>query len=79
MTDEGCRSLRPYQAQAVAAIAAGLRDGGRVQLRAACGTGKTYIASRAAAGLLHGGGVVVVLVPSIALAAGCARLTWRFR
>lgn len=69
MTDEGCRSLRPYQAQAVAAIAAGLRDGGRVQLRAACGTGKTYIASRAAAGLLPGGGVVVVLVPSIALAA----------
>lgn len=63
-------SLRPYQAEAVTAIAAGLRDGGRRQLRAACGTGKTHIASKAAAGLLAGrGGVVAVLVPSIALAA----------
>jgi predicted helicase len=70
MAGEGRRGLRPYQAEAVAAIAAGLRDGGRGQLRAACGTGKTRIASVAAAELLAGGGgVVVVLVPSIALAA----------
>ncbi len=70
MADEGRRSLRPYQAEAVTAIADGLRDGGRRQLRAACGTGKTHIASTAAAELLAGsGGVIVVLVPSIALAA----------
>ena len=71
LTGEGLSgSLRPYQAEAVAAITAGLRDGGRAQLRAACGTGKTRIASAAAAELLAGsGGVAVVLVPSIALAA----------
>jgi superfamily II DNA or RNA helicase len=71
LTGEGLSgSLRPYQAEAVAAITAGLRDGGRAQLRAACGTGKTRIASAAAAELLGGsGGVAVVLVPSIALAA----------
>jgi predicted helicase len=61
-------SLRPYQAEAVAAITAGLKGGGRGQLRAACGTGKTFIASVVAAELA-GGGVTVVLVPSIALAA----------
>jgi superfamily II DNA or RNA helicase len=70
MTGDGRRRLRPYQAEAVAAITAVLRDGGRAQLRAACGTGKTYIAAVAAAELLtDDGGVVVVLVPSIALAA----------
>jgi predicted helicase len=62
------RSLRAYQAEAVAAILAGLEGRGRGQLRAACGTGKTFIASVAAAELA-GGGVTVVLVPSIALAA----------
>ena len=62
------RSLRAYQAEAVAAILAGLEGGGRGQLRAACGTGKTFIASVVAAELA-GGGVTVVLVPSIALAA----------
>jgi superfamily II DNA or RNA helicase len=62
------RSLRAYQAEAVAAISAGLRAGaGRGQLRAACGTGKTFIASVVAAELA-GDGVTVVLVPSIALA-----------
>jgi len=62
------RSLRGYQAEAVAAISAGLGDGGCGQLRAACGTGKTFIASVVAAELA-GGGVTVVLVPSIVLAA----------
>jgi superfamily II DNA or RNA helicase len=62
------RSLRAYQAEAVAAILAGLEGRGRGQLRAACGTGKTFIASAVAAELA-GGGVTVVLVPSIALAA----------
>jgi superfamily II DNA or RNA helicase len=62
------RSLRGYQAEAVAAISAALAGGGCGQLRAACGTGKTFIASVVAA-RLAGGGVTVVLVPSIALAA----------
>jgi superfamily II DNA or RNA helicase len=62
------RSLRPYQAEADAAITAALGGGGKAQLVAACGTGKTVIASEVAAGLA-GTGVTVVLVPSIALAA----------
>jgi superfamily II DNA or RNA helicase len=62
------RRLRGYQEEAVAAISAGLGGGGRGQLRAACGTGKTFIASVVAAELASGG-VTVVLVPSIALAA----------
>lgn len=61
--------LRPYQAEAVDAITDRLRDGGLGQLRMACGTGKTRVAACAAAGLAADGGVVVVLVPSIALAA----------
>ena len=61
--------LRPYQAEAVEAITAGLRDGGRGQVRMACGTGKTLVAARAAAQVAGRGGVIVLLVPSIALAA----------
>ena len=66
--DPGAR-LRPYQAEAVEAITAGLRDGGRGQVRMACGTGKTLVAARAAAEVAGRGGVIVLLVPSIALAA----------
>ena len=46
----------------------GLAGGGRRQLIMACGTGKTFVASRAAA-RLAGDGVTAVLVPSIPLAA----------
>ncbi|HVB43271.1 MAG TPA: Helicase associated domain protein [Streptosporangiaceae bacterium] len=66
-------ALRPYQAEAVEAIIAGLRDGGRGQVRMACGTGKTLVAARAAAEVAGRGGVVVLLVPSIALAAQMIR------
>jgi superfamily II DNA or RNA helicase len=62
------RDLRGYQAEAVEAIVSGLADGGRRQLIMACGTGKTFVASRAAA-RLAGDGVTAVLVPSIPLAA----------
>ena len=51
------------------AIVCGLAGGGRGQVRMACGTGKTLVAARAAAQVTGPGGVVVVLVPSIALAA----------
>ncbi len=63
----GTAGLRPYQADTVDAITAGLRDRGHGQLRMACGTGKTRVAACAAA-VLADGGVVVMLVPSIALA-----------
>jgi superfamily II DNA or RNA helicase len=62
------RDLRGYQAEAVEAIVSGLAGGGRRQLIMACGTGKTFVASRAAA-QLAGDGVTAVLVPSIPLAA----------
>lgn len=62
------QGLRLYQAEAVDAVTAGLEDGGKGQLHAACGTGKTRMAAEAAARLVPAG-VIVVLVPSIALAA----------
>lgn len=36
-------NLRPYQAEAVSALTASLRDGGRAQCVMACGTGKTVV------------------------------------
>ena len=61
--------LRPYQIEAIDAIAAGLATGGRGQLHAACGSGKTLIGIKAADRLVNGPGLIVVLVPSLALTA----------
>ncbi|MER6109283.1 DEAD/DEAH box helicase [Streptomyces hirsutus] len=61
--------LRPYQQEAVTAVAAGLRDGGLGQLHAACGSGKTLMGQQAALRILPGNGLVAVLVPSLALVA----------
>ncbi|MBZ6128765.1 MULTISPECIES: DEAD/DEAH box helicase [Streptomyces] len=61
--------LRPYQEEAVAAIAAGLREGGRGQLHAACGSGKTLISAIAAVRLVPADGLLVVFTPSLALVA----------
>ncbi|MGW1189259.1 Helicase associated domain protein [Streptomyces sp. NPDC002559] len=61
--------LRPYQAEAVGAITAGLADGGRGQLHAACGSGKTVMSMRAADQLVAGGGLLVVLAPYLPLVA----------
>lgn len=64
---------RYYQVEAVTAICTGLAGGGRGQLRSACGTGKTVMAQRAAELLCTGGGLVVILCPSIALVAQTLR------
>ncbi|WP_083933544.1 DEAD/DEAH box helicase [Sciscionella marina] len=61
--------LRPYQVEAVDAIVARLRRGGRGQLRAACGTGKTLVMVHASDRLVPQWGTVVVLCPSLALVA----------
>lgn len=61
--------LRPYQEEAVAAAVTGLRDGGRGQLHAACGSGKTLMGQQAALRLVPDGGTAAVLVPSLALVA----------
>jgi superfamily II DNA or RNA helicase len=69
----GHGSLREYQVEAVRAIVAGLLQGGRGQLRTACGTGKTRMARHSADVLCPSGGVVVVACPSIALVAQTLR------
>ncbi|MFI1312769.1 Helicase associated domain protein [Streptomyces albidoflavus] len=62
-------ALRPYQRDAVDAIAAGLGDGGRGQLHAACGSGKTITGLAASLKLLPGPATFVVAVPSLSLLA----------
>ncbi|MFF5893819.1 Helicase associated domain protein [Streptomyces globisporus] len=61
--------LRPYQLEAVEAIVIGLTDGGRGQLHAACGSGKTLMSVMAASKLVPGNGLMVVLAPSLSLVA----------
>ncbi|WP_371793058.1 Helicase associated domain protein [Streptomyces sp. NBC_01471] len=61
--------LRPYQGEAVAAITTGLADGGRGQLHAACGSGKTLMSVISARELVPGSGLVIVLAPSLSLVA----------
>ncbi|CAL9636798.1 hypothetical protein SUDANB120_06228 (plasmid) [Streptomyces sp. enrichment culture] len=68
--------LRPYQEEAVEAIGVGLADGGRGQLHAVCGSGKTLIGALAATRLLPGDGLLVVLVPSLSLVSQTLA-TWR--
>jgi superfamily II DNA or RNA helicase len=63
------RVLRPYQVEAIDAIVAALADGGSGQLHAACGSGKTLMAMRAAERLAGPDGLVVVLAPSLGLVA----------
>src|ERR1700741_3940290 len=60
-------SERYYQVEAVQAIVTELADGGRGQLRSACGTGKTVMAQCSAVMLCPPGGVVFVVAPSIYL------------
>ncbi|MFF0629785.1 Helicase associated domain protein [Streptomyces sp. NPDC004296] len=61
--------LRPYQREAVEAIAKGLERGGRGQLHAACGSGKTRMSVEAASQLVADDGLLAVLVPSLSLVA----------
>ncbi|WP_425717688.1 sigma-70 family RNA polymerase sigma factor [Micromonospora sp. DT233] len=68
----GLPPLRGYQWEAVEAITAGLGGGGRGQVVAACGTGKTLLALHAAVRLAPAG-LVVVAVPSLALLAQTLR------
>lgn len=61
--------LRPYQREAVEAITAGLASGGKGQLHAACGSGKTIMSIASADELVPGDGLMVVLAPSLSLVA----------
>jgi superfamily II DNA or RNA helicase len=62
-------SDRAYQILGVGKVVCGLQNGGRGQLRAACGTGKTRMSQWAAQYLVHLGGVVVIVAPTIGLVA----------
>ncbi|MFV8133223.1 DEAD/DEAH box helicase family protein [Streptomyces syringium] len=66
-------TLHPYQHQAVEAISAGLAEGGRGQLPAARGSGKTLISVLAATRLVLAEGLLSVFVPSLALERDGAR------
>ncbi len=59
--------LRPYQEDALDAIDSGFGRCNRGKLILPCGTGKSFIALRAAERLVGDGGTVLYLVPSIAL------------
>ncbi|MFG1849632.1 DEAD/DEAH box helicase [Micromonospora carbonacea] len=61
-------TLRGYQREAVDAVVAALTDGGRGQVRAACGSGKSIVAVHAGVRLCPSG-LVVVAVPSLTLLA----------
>jgi superfamily II DNA or RNA helicase len=69
-------TLRPYQAEAVEAIAAGLRTGGVGQLHAACGSGKSLMIQKAAEEVVPDGATVALLTPSLALVAQTVA-SWR--
>src|ERR1700741_773287 len=58
---------RDYQVRGVQRVGAGLARGGRGQLRAACGTGKTKMAMWSAHELVRRGDVVVIACPTVAL------------
>ena len=61
------KSLRPHQEAAIADVLAGFENYDRGKLIMACGTGKTFTALKLTEKLVPKGGLVLFLVPSIAL------------
>jgi predicted helicase len=61
------KAIRPHQRDAIAAVVAGLSQGGRGKLIMACGTGKTFTSLKIAEQLAGEGKRVLFLVPSLAL------------
>ncbi|WP_164543604.1 DEAD/DEAH box helicase family protein [Streptomyces mobaraensis] len=62
-------TLRSYQEEAVRALTAALKAGGRGQIHMACGSGKTLVGIKAAERMLAPTTTVAVLTPSLALVA----------
>lgn len=67
------KSLRPHQTEALDKVRAGLADADRGKLIMACGTGKTFTGLKIAEDLAGAGGMVLLLVPSLALMAQTIR------
>lgn len=61
------KQIRPHQADALAAVRAGLAEGDRGKLIMACGTGKTFTGLKIAEDMAGPGKMVLFLVPSLAL------------
>nr|WP_130471938.1 DEAD/DEAH box helicase family protein [Candidatus Magnetaquicoccus inordinatus] len=61
------KTLRPHQKDAIDAVRSGLEQADRGKLIMACGTGKTFTSLKIAEDLIGPGGLVLFLVPSLAL------------
>jgi predicted helicase len=61
------KTLLPHQKDAVAAVRKGLETADRGKLIMACGTGKTFTSLKISEDLVGSGGLVLFLVPSLAL------------
>ena len=61
------KTVRPHQEQALVEVRAGLAEADRGKLILACGTGKTFTGLKIAEDLVGPGGLVLFLVPSLAL------------
>lgn len=61
------RTPRPYQKEAINAVVNGFQSADRGKLIMACGTGKTYTSLKIAEQMVGKGGIVMFLVPSLAL------------
>lgn len=70
---EAKKELRPHQIDALDAVRAGLAEIDRGKVIMACGTGKTFTALKIAEDLVGAGGMVLFLVPSLALMAQTVR------
>ncbi len=67
------KELRPHQSDALDAVRAGLAVHSRGKIIMACGTGKTFTALKIAEDLVGADGLVLFLVPSLALMAQTVR------
>jgi predicted helicase len=61
------KAIRPHQKDAIDAVRTGLAQADRGKLIMACGTGKTFTSLKIAEDLIGPGGLVLFLVPSLAL------------
>jgi predicted helicase len=67
------KELRPHQVDALLAVRAGFAEHSRGKVIMACGTGKTFTSLKIAEDLVGAGGLVLFLVPSLALMAQTVR------
>jgi predicted helicase len=67
------KELRPHQLDALTAVRAGLAENDRGKVIMACGTGKTFTSLKIAEDLIGADGLVLFLVPSLALMAQTVR------